>query len=388
MLRKIILAFIVFSPFLGNAQKALSDFALSGRVQNMEMAWVRNVHSPWPASNTTTNRLDLHYYPNNKLEAHIGMRNNFVFGSLLSENYPSYKNSMVADDGYLNMTWQLAADSAFVAYTNIDRANLNYTYGNLQFVAGRQRINWGINLVWNPNDIFNTFNYFDFDYTERPGCDGLRIQYYTGSTSSVQLAYKIDVNNESTFAGMYKFNKWNYDIQILGGWMPEDYVIGLGWSGQIEGAGFNGEFTYLIPKNDIENQSTENILIGSIGLNYTLPNSLYLHIAWMYNSVGATGKAGMSNIFGIGQQLSIKTLSPARHQLFGEITYPFTPLIKGMFSSIYNPNDQSIFYSPGLDISLTEDLDLLLTAQIFSGESGTEFGGYGSMYYLRFKYSF
>jgi hypothetical protein len=63
-------------------------------------------------------------------------------------------------------------------------AYLDYTAGKWQFRVGRQRINWGVNLVWNPNDVFNSFSYFDFDYEERPGSDAVRVQYYTGTTSS------------------------------------------------------------------------------------------------------------------------------------------------------------------------------------------------------------
>ena len=37
-----------------------------------------------------------------------------------------------------------------------------------------------MNLVWNPNDLFNAFSFVDFDYEERPGSDALRIQKYTG----------------------------------------------------------------------------------------------------------------------------------------------------------------------------------------------------------------
>lgn len=387
MFKKTIIFLIILLPLTAFSQSFWKDFSLTGHVQNMQMVWVQDAGGNWPASNTTGNRLDLHYYPNNNAEVHIGMRNNFQFGSMLYDNYPLYNQALLVDEGYVDMSWQIAGDSSYLLYTNFDRVNLNLNIGNFQFVAGRQRINWGINLVWNPNDIFNTFNYFDFDYVERPGCDALRVQYYTGSTSSVQLAYKLDHDKEATFAGMYKFNHFGYDIQVLSGFMPDDWVAGMGWSGQIGGAGFNGEFSYFIPRENTP-EDNENVLIGSIGINYTLPNSLYLHASWLYNSVGLTGKTGRTNIFGLGESLTVKTLSPARHQLFGEVTYPFTPLIKGMFSCILNPGDMSLFYSPGVDISLKENLDLLFTGQIFSGETGSEFGGYGGMYYLRFKYSF
>ena len=54
---------------------------------------------------------------------------------------------------------------------------------------GRQRINWGVNLAWNPNDLFNAYSLIDFDYQERPGSDAIRFQYYMGDLSVLNLQY-------------------------------------------------------------------------------------------------------------------------------------------------------------------------------------------------------
>ncbi|MCK7542259.1 MAG: hypothetical protein MZV63_70990 [Marinilabiliales bacterium] len=68
-----------------------------------------------------------------------------------------------------------------VLNTFIDRASVDFTAGTLQVSAGRQRINWSQALVWNPNDIFNTYSSFDFDYMERPGSDAVRVDLLTGA---------------------------------------------------------------------------------------------------------------------------------------------------------------------------------------------------------------
>ena len=116
--------------------------------------------------------------------------------------------------------------------------------------AGRQRVNWGVNLVWNPNDVFNTFSYFDFDYEERPGTDAVRVQYYTGVTSSAELVYKMGKKcQRNGFGRLVSFHhNWNYDFQFLGGWVGTDFVAGTGWSGDIRGAGFRGEITQFVPR--------------------------------------------------------------------------------------------------------------------------------------------
>lgn len=104
--------------------------------------------------------------------------------------------------------------------------------------------------MWNPNDIFNAYSFFDFDYVERPGSDALRLQYYNSEVSSTELAVKMNRDKQVTAAGLYKFNAFEYDFQVLGGTLNQtDYVVGCGWSGAIESVSFRGELSYFQPKN-------------------------------------------------------------------------------------------------------------------------------------------
>ena len=73
---------------------------------------------------------------------------------------------------------------------------------------GRQRVNWGIQNFWNPHDLFNQTNFFDFDYIEKPGSDAIRVQYYPNSNQSLEFAL-----NEDIQGGLYRFNKFKYDFQ-------------------------------------------------------------------------------------------------------------------------------------------------------------------------------
>jgi hypothetical protein len=328
----------------------------------------------------------LKWFPHQNWTLSASARNMFSYGQLLYLYYPDYANSLIYDDGFINLTWPIAKDSSYVFYSNIDRLNIQFNKNNLDVKIGRQRINWGINLVWNPNDIFNTFNFYDFDYVERPGCDAIRIQYYTGVTSSVEFAFKIDNKEKITTAAMYRFNKWNYDFQLLGGLYKDDIVAGLGWSGYIKNAGFTGEGSYFIDRRNIAD--TTGIFVGSMGINYTFRNSIYLHGSYLYTSNGTTGPAGVGSEFFILQDKTPKTFTLAKHSIFGQISYPITPLIRGDISSIFNPNDKSIFLGPNLDFSLSDNISLLLMSQIFLGDPGTEFGYNSSLFYLRLKWSF
>lgn len=381
----LIIPFFHFSIYAQPSEPLLGTFRAKGHLQYLENTWVQPDSERWLTMGQIYNRFDFEWYKGS-FSANASMRNFVNYGQMVYEFYPYLAEMAKKDYGYMDLTRQWQSDSSIYSITSFDRANLKFTRQKFEFTAGRQRINWGINLVWNPNDIFNTFNYFDFDYAERPGCDAVLAQYYTGMESSLQLAWKLDSDNKSTIAGMYKFNRWNYDFQFMGGKMRDDYVLGGGWAGQIEGAGFNGEISYFHPtKNSIE---TESALIISSGANYTLPNRVYFHVSFIYNSLGTTGKANWGNVFLGNQELSAKKLTPSRLEIFGEIAYQITPLIRGDIAGIINPYDGSAFVGPTLDISLTGNVGLLLTSQLFFGEDQTEYGDYGQMFYGRLKWSF
>ena len=335
--------------------------------------------------NQIHNRLNFKWFATNELTFALEARNRLFFGQMIKE-FPAYEDMVNSDNGYFNLGTILISGDSWFLHSAIDRAWVDYTLDKWQFRVGRQRINWGVNLVWNPNDIFNSFSYFEFDYEERPGTDGAKIQYYTSVTSSAQLVYKIGHNTDETaVAGMYRFLKGSYDFQVLGGWAGKDYVFGGGWSGDIKGGAFRGELSYFLPTN--KDNGSEQAFVASISGDYTLKNSLYLHSAILFNGNGKTGDAGGDRGF-FDQNLSAKMLSLGMLELFGQISFPFTPLFSGNFAAMINPLDGSSFLGPTLTYSLGNNWEIMVNGQLFLGRSGTEYGDYGQAIYGRVKWSF
>lgn len=361
----------------------------------------------WQSQSTVYNRINIWYNPTNFLEFHTGIRTNFTFGPLVAQYNKlfDYTELITYDDGYLDLTWKISSDNSNVLYQNMDRLYMKFTFEKLEITAGRQRINWGTNMVWNPNDIFNAFNYFDFNYIERPGSDAVLMEYYTGDFSSLQVAGKLSYRNEIidssfvnrklslTAAALYKFNAMGYDFQFFGGYMLTDVTAGLGWSGNIGGAGFTGEASWF---RDAENFSdTTGIVIASISGNYIFKNELMVNASVIYNSKGSTGKAyeNLGNISGslntmFSSSLNVKNLTPSRLDIFGQLSYPATPLINVSLSGMLNPWDMSAYIGPSANFSLTDNISLMLVGQMFFGETLTEFGDYGQMYFIDLKWNF
>lgn len=365
-----------------------SKITLNGYVKNLYMYYSPETAIPdsdldylW--TNNVHNRLNFKWYTTSKLTTVLEMRNRLMFGNLVKD-FPLYRQTIDVDYGLLDLSWVPLHNDSWFVHSMIDRAYLDYSSGKWQLTVGRQRVNWGVNLVWNPNDIFNTFSYFDFDYEERPGTDAIRVQYYTGVTSSAELVYKPESNRAgSTIAGMYRFSKWDYDFQFLGGQAGYDWVLGGGFSGDIRGAGFRGELTHFVPRKSVSERAT----VASVSADYTFSSGWYVHSSVLYNSAGKTGKAGGMNVL-FNPDLSAKQLSFARYSLFGQISKPITPLFTGSISGIVNPSDHSFYVGPSLSYSLLSNLELMLSGQLFFGEQGTEFGDIGQIAFGRLKWSF
>ncbi|MEP7239032.1 MAG: hypothetical protein ABI685_14230 [Ferruginibacter sp.] len=360
-------------------------WAFSGYLKDLQYIQINKIDQPWILDNLIHNRLDVHWYPDSAWKVHLGLRNRFFYGESVSI-YTANKSLLENSNSFFDLSKVIAQGPSYLLHSTIDRASIDYSKGKWQLTAGRQRINWGLNMVWNPNDIFNAYSYFDFDYEERPGADALRVQYYLNSTSSAEIAYKPGRKSDSSIiAALYRFNYKSYDFQFLAGKVNADYVLGGGWSGVLGAAGFNGEITTFIP--DGTTFFSHSVISASAGVNYTFNNSLYLHGAYLYNSAGVLNASGSQTNL-LLENVSAKNLSPAKHSVFAEAAYQFTPLIHGDIAGIIDPADGSFFTGPFFTFSLTNNLEFLAGGQLFFGKKGSLYGDYGKLIYFRLKWSF
>lgn len=302
------------------------------------------------------------------------------------ELIPGYKGYVDQHMGFFDLSKRWGNNKSFIALSEIDRLNVMMSFDKWQITLGRQRVNWGIDLIWNPNDIFNTYSYFNFEYAERPGADALSVKYYTGIASFAELVYQIDDSyDKSSFAGLYRFNTHEYDIQVLAGKMKTDLVAGLGWSGKLGQAAFRGESSYFRSYKSFSDST--GVLISSISMDYSFPNTLYIQGGFLFNSNGATKNIESLNLFS-QQATSPKTLSKGRYNLFAQASGQLTPLITPGLALMFNPSDYSAFASPSVTISVAENFDFSAVGMIFLGKKSTEYENIGQMVYAKFNWSF
>lgn len=326
-------------------------------------------------------RTNFRWWPHPNLKFDIEVRNRIHFGQLvqLTPNFASYLNN---DDIY-DMSWIVVERKSLVWHMMLDRAFVDYTKNKWQVTVGRQRINWGISLIWNPNDIFNAYNFYDFDYEERQGSDAVRIQYYTGVASSIEIAGKVATKKEDVVAALlWKVHKGSYDMQVLGGVAHQDITLGGGWAGNIKNAGFKGEFNYFHPYEKLD---SFGVFTGTIGFDYSFPNSLFLVTGYLYNSNGSYHP----NILNIVLfDVSAKNLSPYTHSFLVQASYPVTPLLNVGLATVYSPGDQAMFLNPTLTYSIKENWSIDLVSQMFFALSSNKYDLLGNSLFMRIKWSY
>ncbi|MEO9806605.1 MAG: hypothetical protein ABJF04_25310 [Reichenbachiella sp.] len=367
------------------SQDGKSNMTLNGYLKYMHTTIVPAYDSTMITDNFLHNRLNYTWYLSENLTFKTSMRNRFFWGELVRD-IPFIYSNLGDDTGYFDLSILWSNGTSTALHSVFDRMNLTYQNDKLEIIAGRQRVNWGTALIWNPNDIFNSYSFFDFDYEERPGTDAVQFNYYTGSTSSVSMVYALaDDLEQSTLAAKYKFNKNTYDIQFIGGYQREFFVVGGGWAGDIKGAGFKGEGTYFIPKED---KVEETQFVGTVEFDYTMSNGIYLQTAYLFNSGGLNVENGNYSAFYLDRSLSVQTLSPAMHNLFFQVSGALSPILSAALASMINPKDGSLFIGPNVSWSVVENFDFLIAAQLFRGDRMTLYGDGGSLIFGRFKYSF
>jgi hypothetical protein len=364
---------------------AQDNLMMKGYIKGMTSMQTVNKNGNIIIENTLYNRFDVNWYISNNFTFTFGLRNIILAGNNVSL-IPGYSNYMAKDNGFLDLTWLWADETSWLGFSQFDRLLIDYSTHNLQITIGRQRINWGQTFVWNPNDLFNTYSYFNFDYEEKPGTDAVRIQYYLNESSKIEVSTSINIDKKVTSVALYKFNTKGYDIQFLTGLYNESYfVAGGGWSGSIAGGGFSGELTYFQPVTSVE---TNAQVTSTIHYDYTFKSSFNIQFEALYNGFGADNfDAGLGEI--LFSDLSPTNLFPTKVAFFVSGAYDVTPLFRVMLGTMYGPEGNFFYVGPTLIYSISNNFELAGFGQYFNmNTTDVSVANSGGAIFIRLKWSF
>lgn len=390
---KFLLISFCFLSLIGSAQEKESkwDWSKSGYLKYMQtVSWSPNADIV--TDNLIHNRLNFRGYYGNRWSGTFEFRNRIFYGEtvkLFNSRGINYGKQVTDYDGQLPLEILWVNENSIAMNTIADRAFINYSTNKWEIRAGRQRINWGINDTWNPNDIFNAYNFLDFDYEERPGADALRVQRYLKGQSYIDAAYKFAENRANdVFAVRYGFNRKGYDIQFISGKFKDEWTLGAGWAGSIKNAGFKGEIQTFSPYES--SSDTVNVSLSAT-VDYSFRNGIYLSTSYMMNTTGLNESAGFD--FMALRDVNAKSLMPSKHNALLATSYTFSPVFSANLSTMYGFGLNWLIVFPTLTFSIKENLNFDMVGQMFWADLPQENGEFsfknsGNGIFARMKWNF
>jgi hypothetical protein len=237
----------------------------------------------------------------------------------------------------------------------------------------------GITNTWNPNDLFNTYNFLDFDYEERPGSDAVKAQYLISDLSNVEVAVA-GTSHQPLVGTRYFTNYHKYDLQLNAGVYQNTFTAGFGWAGSIKDVGFKGELQFYA---DQEN-SLSHLLIVLEG-DYIFKHGWYLSSAFLYNQNGLYRP--LNSWTELTFKVSPRSLMPTKWNFLFNSSKEFTPLLSGSINVVYAPGVNLVILYPTLRYNVKTNWDLDFVWQSFFAET-VRFEALSHTGFLRLRWSF
>lgn len=367
-------------------------------------------------------RFNFEYRFDSALRINIAMRNRAFYGD--TSKTPGYGDLIEFDPGYWDMSSTWMDRDGWVGNSQFDRAYVDWLPGNnWQLRMGRFRINWAMTTLWNPNDIFNAYSIYDFDYEERAGADAVLVSRKLGFASSLNLVYNPNQDSDlNSYAARYLFNSDGWDMQVLLGKSGFDRIIGAGFAGDISGAGFRGEFTYFDPVFDYWPRLPEvgngvnRLSSERFGRAQPTPVTLYSLSAPSPDELEATSVSTLeadysftgrrnwlikgsvlhisnptesdSALLYLNLPLTARTLSFTDWTYYFDLGFDISSLSRLTLTTSYY-RDGSYFIGANGSYSLADDWQLLMVLQRFDGSSDSLFGQTAAtLGFVQLKWSF
>jgi hypothetical protein len=358
----------------------LKKFQVRGYVKEMQSLGFSGQMQELSSTYLIHNRLNTKWMPSEKLSFVLEMRNRLIWGDDV-KNIPGYGSLLRNANEKIDLSKIWFSGSSIILHSNLDRLYADLKLKNTGLKLGRQRINWGIASTWNPNDIFNSYNFLDFDYEERPGSDAIRFSANISSFSGLELAASPSNKNAGkVLAAKYFFNSRGYDIQLIAGLFGNRWTMGMGWAGSMGDAGFKGEAQFYSP--DPAGRYQFNLCLEG---DYVPAGSWYLNGSFLYNHLGMNSP--LSNTGDLNFVFTPASLMPTRYNLIATARKEINPLFSASFSLLFAPGTNLLLALPGLRYNLSDNLDADLIWQSFFVETDT-FKALNHRCFIRFKYSF
>lgn len=292
---------------------------------------------------------------------------------------------------------------SFTLAQNIDRACLTYSPAFGDITIGRQPIALGAARVINPTDVLAPFAFGTLDAEYRLGVDAVRLRIPSGDMGEYEAAFvagdHFSRHNDAVMLRR-KFYVRNTDLTLISMIFRDNLMLGGDLSRSLGDANVYAEAAYVFAKALDDPRPNDNFFRLSAGVdyNFNVAGGLITFVEYHYNGAGAASPSGYSSVpdnpaFGDASDYLL-----GRHYLAPGVSWQLTALWKLDTSALINICDGSSYWTPALDYSFSDNINVGVGAMIALGKSasssgsivvpGSEFGLYSSSYYTTVRIYF
>ncbi|ABA89615.1 hypothetical protein Pcar_2376 [Syntrophotalea carbinolica DSM 2380] len=287
----------------------------------------------------------------------------------------------------VDLTASWGENHAVSEQLHIDRLCLSGQASHLEWSLGRQAIGFGRILLASPLDVIAPFAPDALDTEIRPGVDALKLRYYIGQTGELG-AYAVMGEHADDCSGLATLS-WNtrgLDILAITGLLRNRPMVGVGLAGDIGGIGIKMETAAYSGKkvSQPEGDLHRFFAIAALECWYRFGNGLVFTGQYLYNGAGADKPSQYPQALNSAPIREGLSFLLGQHYLLLAPSYELHPLVTLSGLGIVNLQDGSWLLRPALNISLSDNLDLMLFWGFTLGRSAknlrfprSEFGARG-----------
>lgn len=246
----------------------------------------------------------------------------------------------------------------------IDRAYFDLGLGKWDLRFGRQAINFGQALIWNPVDLVDSNSPLDFDVVKE-GVDAARASYSLSSTASVlALVAFPDGGAISLVRGEVLLGNADLGLVVAEDGRDDDVIFGFDVKGDL-GVGYWAEGAYHDPRGG------DDFYRLVLGIDYSFPVKQQLYFALQYYQDGSGGTGVADYDYAALAASRRRFLARQYASLISTLTLDDVTSLSG--SVIYNLEDRSYVLTAAFARYFFENLEVTVRASAFRGSGPGEY---------------
>jgi hypothetical protein len=282
-----------------------------------------------------------------------------------------------AANNWWDLNWTVGDGDHFVVRHRLDRAAVTVQSGPLEATVGRQAISWASTLFLTPADPFSPFDPTDPFREYRAGIDALRIRWYTGAFSDIDLVVRPTrgfQGDQMTALLRAKTNWRGWDLSAWGGALFDRGAAAIQMVGSLGAWALRSELS-------VRYEESGRVVRTAVGVDRRLlveGKELYVVLEYQHDGFGARDG---------GLPLTLSSMAAARgelqvfsaNSLAGQATYTLHPLLGIDMLALWSLSDGSLLLGPGLSWSATSAATIRVGGFLGRGRKGggilvSEFG--------------